>query len=342
MKRKSFCLLILFIISHTAFFCSCSGGNAESSVEKSASESAKETPFDIIGELTGPAKENISHFLNGDITEIKITDYCVDSGDPPEYVLSDGAKIKEFANLLSHESWSAEDDDVYTAEKFISTKFELKNKQDTVAVINLTTWMVDAYGVAEISGGSRTASFRISERAYFDLRALPTGKYYLHKSDLKKPDKEISLKLQNKMLYGLNEDEKSVVCGDLRQAHYCLESLLLENVSFLKTPNGAGWDLAVTGFSENVIRGNFSFGGVLKLLESICSNLKDRDTKKAFEKMHNDLQSACDKRDLKGVFKVHEYIHDYDYFSVNYPPVYELAAADWGGIDVYFGHLPRI
>ena len=164
----------------------------------------------------------------------------------------------------------------------------------------------------------------------------------MHKSDLKKPDKEISLKLQNKMLYGLNEDEKSVVCGDLRQAHYCLESLLLENVSFLKTPNGAGWDLAVTGFSENVIRGNFSFCGVLKLLESICSNLKDRDTKKAFEKMHNDLQSACDKRDLKGVFKVHEYIHDYDYFSVNYPPVYELAAADWGGIDVYFGHLPRI
>ena len=58
--------------------------------------------------------------------------------------------------------------------------------------------------------------------------------------------------------------------------------------------------------------------------------------------MHNDLQSACDKRDLKGVFKVHEYIHDYDYFSVNYPPVYELAAAEWGGIDVYFGHLPRI
>ena len=130
MKRKSFCFLILFIISLTAFFCSCSGGNAESSVEKSASESAKETPFDIIGELTGPAKENISHFLNGDITEIKITDYCVDSGDPPEYVLSDGAKIKEFANLLSQESWSAEDDDVYTAEKFISTKFELKNKQD--------------------------------------------------------------------------------------------------------------------------------------------------------------------------------------------------------------------
>lgn len=52
MKRKSFCLLILFIISLTAFFCSCSGGNTESSVEKSASESAKETPFDIIGELT--------------------------------------------------------------------------------------------------------------------------------------------------------------------------------------------------------------------------------------------------------------------------------------------------
>lgn len=170
---------------------------------KSASESAKETPFDIIGELTGPAKENISHFLNGDITEIKITDYCVDSGDPPEYVLSDGAKIKEFANLLSHESWSAEDDDVYTAEKFISTKFELKNKQDTVAVINLTTWMVDAYGVAEISGGSRTASFRISERTYFDLRALPTGKYYLHKSDLKNRTRKFPLNYKIKCCTGL-------------------------------------------------------------------------------------------------------------------------------------------
>lgn len=56
--------------------------------------------------------------------------------------------------------------------------------------------------------------------------------------------------------------------------------------------------------------------------------------------MHINLQKAMDKHDIEGCFKVHETIHDYDYWIINYPVYFDtFPATDWGGVDIYFGNI---
>ena len=44
------------------------------------------------------------------------------------------------------------------------------------------------------------------------------------------------------------------------------------------------------------------------------------------------------EHNLDDLFTAHEYIHDYDYFSINYPTHYVYdTRADFQGIDDYFG-----
>ena len=51
-------------------------------------------------------------------------------------------------------------------------------------------------------------------------------------------------------------------------------------------------------------------------------------------------ESSIENHDLYGLFKAHEYIHDYDYFALNYPTKYVYSPyADYQGVDDYFGHL---
>ena len=55
--------------------------------------------------------------------------------------------------------------------------------------------------------------------------------------------------------------------------------------------------------------------------------------------MCEDFVEAISNHDLGAVFAVHEYIHDYDYYVINYPVQYSMTPPDWGGIDEYFGRI---
>ena len=147
----------------------------------------------------------------------------------------------------------------------------------------------------------------------------------------------------------LTDEEKALVYKKLREAHMMMEILLLENVSLLKDPDSQYWHPNITGepfidpFSgEEFIQGEYSFNGLLGQVEKIYDVIKDAETKKAFETMCEDIKAACDNRDIGSLFTVHESIHDFDYFAINYPAYFELLAPpDWKGINIYFGHLNK-
>ncbi|MEE1198990.1 MAG: hypothetical protein U0K54_07600 [Acutalibacteraceae bacterium] len=119
------------------------------------------------------------------------------------------------------------------------------------------------------------------------------------------------------------------------------------HVSILKEPDSPYWYPSITGekftdpFSGEIyINGDACFNDVLGQLEKVSNTIKDIKTKKALQIICRDLKSACDNRDIGSLFTVHESIHDFDYFAINYPAHFELLAPpDWDGINTYFGHL---
>ncbi len=115
----------------------------------------------------------------------------------------------------------------------------------------------------------------------------------------------------------------------------------------MKEPDSLYWFPAITreSFTDPISGVEYyngeenSFNGVLKTINNITRVIKDEESKKSFLVIYNDLKTACDYHDIGSIFTVHEYIHDYDYFAINYPPHYKFEPADWGGLDDYFGHL---
>lgn len=337
LKSNRQTIILSLILITSIFLCGCSAEKKQK--DESLEIKSKDSEYiNFKEELQDMGVTQISKYFSNNITSIVATDYCI-TPDSRIYIFDDIEKISDFVSILSKTHWSEPNDNWDASKEFTAMRFELKSGKETTTTINMLAWMVDCYGVVEIVGNGKSEIFEISESAYLDMRAFATKKYYLHESDLEMPAAEYSLQVKNRMLSDLNYDEKNDVCSQLRNAHYNLESLLLENVSFLKEPNSSGWDLAITGHSETVEKGDFSFNGILKIINNISASVKDEETKNLFNKIYQQLKKACDERDIETVFLVHEYIHDYDYFAINYPANYKLAAADWGGLNVYFGHI---
>ena len=171
-------------------------------------------------------------------------------------------------------------------------------------------------------------------------------RYYLHKSDLKKPEKSKILELREKIFKDLTNEEILELQELTRWAHVHMESQLLESVNIIKDSNSYYWEQSnyggiftdpLTGVGSDKID---CFNMKLEKLRKIKDIIKDEETKKEFENIIELLQKSMDNYDLGGCFKVHEFIHDYDYFAINYPAYFEdVPPPDWEGINVYFGHL---
>lgn len=293
--------------------------------------------------LYGTNAANIAEYFTDDITEIKTVNYITTV--PKEYIIKEEEKIKQFTELLSNTVWEVPRTEWDAFADDIFWSFEFKNGKKIVCTVNLCGFG-EQYGIVQIIGNKKSEVFNISVQTYLDIQAFTTRKYYLHKSDFELPGKKFCLEQQKNMLSGLNDKEKKCVGEELRDVHYLIEDLLIENVSLLKEPDSRYWDAAITGekftdpFSgETYENGYGCFNSALHHVENIINIIKDCETKRRFESIYKDLKSACDNHDIGSIFTVHEYIHDYDYFAVNYPVYYEMQPIDWGGIDNYFGHL---
>ena len=170
-------------------------------------------------------------------------------------------------------------------------------------------------------------------------------KYYLHKSNLEKPSNEICKIEQDKALEGLSAEERESVQEILRETHVYMEYLLIEAVRMIKEPDSPYWNKFtinapyIDPYTGNTVISNGFYNNVddLKKIEDI---IKNNDTKENIKRIYNQLQNAMDNHDLEQCFKVHEKIHDYDYWIINYPVHFAtFPPADWGGIDTYFGNI---
>ncbi len=186
----------------------------------------------------------------------------------------------------------------------------------------------------------------ISNTTYAETIDFSSKKYYLHKSNLEKPLKELCLKAQKEALQGLNETEIKNVQQTLRETHIMLEYRLIDAVELIKEPNSPYWEsFATAGVHKdpysgvNVLNSNGFYNHVenLKKIENI---IKEPETKEKIKEIYTKFQIAMNNHDLEGCFKAHEAIHDYDYWIINYPVYFETyPPADWGGIDTYFGTI---
>ena len=327
----------LLLITTIFVLCSCSAEKMQK--DESVEIESKNAEFiNFKDELRDLGATHISNFFSNNITSIVATDYYI-TPTPKIYDFDDVEKISDFISIISKTHWSEPSDTWDASKEFTGMRFELKSGEETTTTINMLAWMVDCYGVVEIVSDGKSEIFEISESAYLDMRAFTTKKYYLHKSSTEAPTSVLCLEVKDKVLYNLDKKKKDYVSAKMRNVHYTLELLLIENVSFLKEPDSTCWELAITGHGQNVEKGAFSFYGVMEDIQEISITIKDEKAKMLFEELYEELKKACDNRDVEKIFKVHEVIHDYDYYAINYPAHYDLQPADWGGIGVYFGHL---
>lgn len=294
--------------------------------------------------LTGTRADNIAEYFTDDITQIVATN-CITSV-PKEYVIASPQKISEFITLLSGTYWGEPLDGLEAKEQYTNYRFEFKSDNETVTVINMCGCFPGLYGTAEIVTDRHSAFYNISERTYLDILSFTTQKYYLHKSDLERPEKERCLAWQAEALDGLETREKESVCKTFRALHNHIEEFLLGRVSILKEPDSIYWEIFGLDRDEvfvDPISGSQGIDNTYYIItdcfDSLINTVKTEKLKSAIVTMKADFKRAIKSRDIGSVFAVHEVIHDYDYYVVNYPVHYELQAPDWGGIDEYFGHL---
>lgn len=287
--------------------------------------------------LSGTRAKNIAEYFTDDITQIVATNYI--TSVPKQYIIDDRDKIAAFAKLMSETYWVEPQNDFYKP-GVLEYSFEFRSPGGLIATLNLSG------NVAEIISGNRSYIYCIRERTYLDILAFTTQRYYLHRSELEKPEAKLCLNWQQKALAGLSEAQKEEVCKTFRNLHNHIEMFLLGSVSSLKEPDSVYWEkfelerdeVYTDPFTGTQVIDN-GYYIITDMFDTLIFAIKDVDTKTAVSVMKQDYINAIKKHDIGSVFTVHEFIHDYDYYAVNYPVQYDLDPPDWGGIKIYFGRI---
>lgn len=187
--------------------------------------------------------------------------------------------------------------------------------------------------------------YQVNSELYKDLISILNPTYYLHNSNLELPSEEKCITMQEKALSGLSENEMKEINTKLRNAHTTMEILLINGTKNLKQSNSIYWNLyneaeiitEPTG-EELEFSKDSCFRAVANNIRDIANILKDKETKEIFNSIYDKLNKAMENKDISELFKIHEQIHDFDYWIINYPAYFDNAPApDWEGIETYFG-----
>ena len=283
----------------------------------------------------------IAEYFADDICEILITEFVTIK--PTEYILKDKTKIEEALQILSN-AYYGEEVSEFAIKDFVSDmKFEFKDDKEIKTLLEMDFWIES--GVIKLTKGENTKYFLFPEKSYVDMRSLPTQRFYLHNSALEVPSEAFCINIKNEVLSGLTADEKIMVGKKVRSLHEQMENILLNNIPYLKEKDSTYWNFVITGLSEEKVTvtgenlNELGLNGCLNKIDVISRSFTNKRAVDDFGKLYNSLKKACEDKDLEAILKVHEVIHDYDYFAVNYPVRYNYEAADWGGLNDYFGNL---
>ena len=289
----------------------------------------------------GTQAESISSLLPAEIEKIVAADRT-DKNDA-EYTIDDPEKIKSFIKIMTDTAWYKPDVDPRDSElnsywsfEFYSADGKCLSKLDMCRTI-----FSDAYVI--IQKDREKHIFRISDNVYSELLCFTNKRYYLHNSSLPVPSEEICTAAEERITEGLNKNEKKHVEREIRDAHYAVEEFLLNNVSLLKSKDSAYWDCLESneGFLDPITNEKKEFDvnkRVKSALSYIIYKINDKESGNNLKKALEIWERGVREHNLDDLFTAHEYIHDYDYFAINYPTHYVYdTLADFQGIDDYFG-----
>jgi len=334
-KRVACIIIALTIFVTTTFF-------SVDAVRKPITKAIEKIYVAVKQKLKNTQADNIAVHFTDDITEIVATNLITVANKV--YVIDNPQKIKEFVNLLTETSWGEPLDGWGDDTEYVQYRYEFKSGEKTVTTLNICSNIDGWFGIAEIITDGKSTVYNISERTFYDILAFTTQKYYLHQSDLKLPSKEKCKAWQNDALKGLDDESKERLSKNYRRLHSAIEDFLLSNVAKLKEPDSIYWEPLLNPKENTVLDDgttikNSEYFRILKIFDEVTSDIKHKKTLNAVKMMCEDFAEAINNHDLGAVFAVHEYIHDYDYYVINYPVQYSMTPPDWGGIDEYFGRI---
>ena len=292
--------------------------------------------------LKGTQAENIAVHFPDNITSIVATNLITETHKV--YVIDEPKKINEFINLLAETEWGEPCDEWGSDTEYVQYRFEFKSGKSTATTLNICSNIDGWFGIAEIITNGQATAYNISERTFYDILAFTTHKYYLHQSDLELPSREKCIAWQRDALEGLDFEKAKMLSEKFRKLHSRIEDFLLSNVARLKEPDSIYWGPLLNprlyvNFSEGIMGDESEYTRILGIFDEIIPLINNKETLQAVKMMKRDFIQSVNNHDLGAVFTVHEYIHDYDYYVINYPPQYDTTPPDWGGVDDYFGRI---
>ena len=294
--------------------------------------------------LTGTAADEVAELFPNDVSKIIGTSYVSKSKN--QYVIDDEETVTKFIELLSETYWG--EPEQFEDFEDINTywTFDFYNQEEkSLFQIKMCNDVRYVKSKIAINTNGEEKHFYISNSIYKEILAFTNEKYLLHNSKIKDYDNEFFDSQKIKVIAGVEENEAKTIKKKIRSLHYEIEYFLLSEVSHLKEKDSIYWDYVISEdiFTDPITeeRRKFDMDRIMKYeLEYIISTAKDETVKQKLSEALKLWKEAVNSHNLEGMFKVHEYIHDYDYYAFNYPTHYVYSeSADYQGLDDYFGHL---
>lgn len=336
--KRAACVVLAAVIALTAAACSIK------EIREPALDSIQNFFVNAREFLTGTKADEVAHLFPDEVTKIVGTSFVSEYKN--KYVINDEQQIKEFINLLAETHWGEPNE--YDGFDEINTywTFEFFDTANNVVLkIDMCKDTQSNNAKIAITQNGVTSRHYISSLTYARLLAFTNRTYYLHDSDLEFPEAAACKKRFSEATAGLNDTQIKEIKGLIRDTHYDMEIFLSNNTSLLKEYDSVYWQYCLSGeeFSDPITgypRQITVYKDVIENLEKISATVSDKQTLQAVRRADELWENAIINHDLEGLFKAHEYIHDYDYFVFNYPTryVYDVDA-DFGGINNYFGHI---
>lgn len=294
--------------------------------------------------LTGTAADEVAELFPNDVSKIIGTSYVSKSKN--QYIIDDEETVTKFIKLLSETYWG--EPEWFEDFEEINTywTFDFYNSQDeSLFQIKMCNDVRYVKSKIAITTNGEEKHFYISNSIYKEILAFTNEKYLLHNSKIKDCDNDFFEFQKTMVILGIEEIEAKTIKRKIRNLHYEIEFFLLSEVSHLKEKDSIYWDYVISEeiFTDPITeeQRKFDMNRIMNYeLEYIISTVKEESVKVKLSEALKLWKESVNSHDLEGMFKVHEYIHDYDYYAFNYPTHYVYSeSADYQGLDDYFGHL---
>ena len=346
MKKKVIIIvLIILIISSIIGMIIIRGQNV-----KQEDESKKEPTFNQENEKVKDTnaeinelleKSDISNYLPRDISEIKLTNYQTE--DQKTDIYTDSDIILELVRIIHNATWTETDENTECCYFGIDIKGKDSTTRLELEAIHVTVTQ-EKLGYIKLIKGDLEVNLIVNSEAYYELYGFEKPKYYLHKSNLELPNKDICYKAKEKALTGLNENEIKELQKTIYDYQCMMESILGESTRLLKEKTSYYWREQIYDevFTDN-ITGTKVYNGarLIKVLQEVKKQveiIKDEETKRDLEKFCNLLKEGLDEHDIEKCFEAHEILHDYSIWVINYPVMnLMIEPYDWSAFKTYFG-----